>query len=229
MSLNKTRTRKSSSKASTKQLEELLSFDRETLDAPRTVPVELLIGTDEVGRGCLAGPVVAAAVILPEIDPSSPLGLQLVKLNDSKKIDPVVRTELALILRGICKFAIGEANVKEIDEINILQASLLAMRRAVHQLNVVSPAVVLVDGNKQISSLGNFQQLTVVGGDGRSAAIAAASIIAKVHRDAFMTGLSRQFPHYKWDSNKGYQSPDHWQAINEHGICQWHRRTFVKI
>jgi len=208
------------------QLEQLLLFDKEALLVPRKSPVELLVGTDEVGRGCLAGPVVACAVILPEIDPRSELGWQLARLNDSKQVHPLVRAELAEVLRGICRFGIGEASVEEIDEINILQASLLAMRRAIRKLNVEAPAVVLVDGNKKIKSR-KFQQMTVIDGDTKSASIAAASIIAKVHRDRFMTKLARKFPHYKWESNKGYRSRDHWDALNEHGMCKWHRRTFV--
>jgi ribonuclease HII len=208
------------------QLEKLLLFDKDALRAPRKNPVELVVGTDEVGRGCLAGPVVACAVILPEIDPRSDLGWQLARLNDSKQVHPLVRAELSEVLRGICRFGIGEASVEEIDEINILQASLLAMRRAIRRLNVEAPAVVLVDGNKKIHSR-KFEQMTVIDGDTKSASIAAASIIAKVHRDTFMAKLAKKFPHYRWDSNKGYRSRDHWDALNEHGMCKWHRRTFV--
>lgn len=209
------------------QLERLLSFDREVLAMPHKHPVEIVIGTDEVGRGCLAGPVVAAAVILPEIDHRSELGLKLCRLNDSKQVNPIVRAELAETLRGVCQFAVGQASVAEIDEINILQASLLAMKRAIRRLKVMSPAVILVDGNKKIGKIKNIQQMTVIDGDTKSASIAAASIIAKVHRDTFMVKLAKKFPHYRWDSNKGYRSKDHWNAINEHGMCDWHRRSFV--
>jgi ribonuclease HII len=209
------------------QLERLLAFDREHQSAPRPQPTQVVIGTDEVGRGCLAGPVMAAAVILPEIDPSSELGIKLYRLNDSKKVTPLLRAELAETLRGICKFAVAEASVEEIDEINILQASLLAMKRAIRKLNVSAPAVILVDGNKTIGKIKNIEQVAVIDGDAKSASIAAASIIAKVHRDTFMTKLARKFPHYRWESNKGYSSADHWTAITQHGICHWHRRTFV--
>jgi ribonuclease HII len=212
----------------TELLRELLSFDREVFASPRKKPIEVVIGTDEVGRGCLAGPVVAAAVILPEIDHLSELGWQLARLNDSKQVPATVRAELASVLKGVCQFAVGQASVEEIDEINILQASLLAMRRAVRKLKVTSSAVLLIDGNKQIASIKNMQQMTVIDGDTKSASIAAASIIAKVHRDTFMMKLSCKFPHYRWDSNKGYQSPDHWDALNSHGMCQWHRKTFLE-
>ena len=211
----------------TEQLAQLLHFDRQALAGNWKNKVEVVIGTDEVGRGCLAGPVMACAVVLPEIDPSSELGWQLARLNDSKQVNPNVRAELATILRGVCQFAIGEASVAEIDEINILHASLLAMKRAVRRLKLVAPAVILVDGNKKITSVRNIEQMTVIDGDTKSASIAAASIIAKVHRDAFMTKLARKFPHYAWESNKGYRSRDHWEALNKHGMCEWHRRTFV--
>lgn len=211
----------------TEQLIQLLDFDREVLIRPRKAPVEIVIGTDEVGRGCLAGPVVAAAVILPEIDPKSELAWQLARLNDSKLIKPEVRAELCAVLKQHCQFAVGEASVYEIDQINILQASLLAMRRAIRKLKVEAPAVVLVDGNQKIKSM-RTEQLTVIDGDNKSASIAAASIIAKVHRDTFMTKLAGQFPQYRWDSNKGYRSRDHWHALKELGMTKWHRRTFVE-
>jgi ribonuclease HII len=228
----KEETKEKSSRArkeiTTEQLEQLIQFDHQALTAPRKKTVELVIGTDEVGRGCLAGPVMAAAVIMPRIDPNSELAWQLARLNDSKQVSPEVRRELAETLRAICRYAIGEASVEEIDQINILHASLLAMRRAIRRLKVDAPAVVLVDGNKTIASLRNLQQMTVIDGDTKSASIAAASIIAKVHRDAFMTKLAKKFPQYKWESNKGYRSREHWDAINQHGMCKWHRRSFVE-
>lgn len=210
----------------TENLEKLLGFDRDVIiSTSKKSPVEVLIGTDEVGRGCLAGPVVAAAVILPPIDPKSELAMQIARLNDSKLVPPDHRAKLAAVLRDICQYAIGEATVEEIDEINILNASLLAMRRAVRRLKVEAPALVVIDGNKKIRSK-LYEQLTVIGGDSKSASIAAASIIAKVHRDTFMCKLAKKFPHYLWHSNKGYQSKDHWSAINEHGMTKWHRRSF---
>lgn len=201
----------------------LLEFDRMVhSEHPKT---EILIGTDEVGRGCLAGPVVTAAVVLPPIERGSQLEEDLARLNDSKLVPPDARAELAERLRSVCQFAIGQASVYEIDEINILQASLLAMRRAVRRLKITAPSVILVDGNKKIPSL-RTKQVTVIGGDSKSASIAAASIIAKVHRDEFMINLSKKFPDYLWNSNKGYRSRAHYAALNEHGMTRWHRTSF---
>lgn len=211
----------------TERLVTFLEFDRQLLATPRKVAVQTLAGTDEVGRGCLAGPVVAAAVILPPIDTTSELAWNLARLNDSKQVSPQHRSELAAILRDVCQFGIGEASVEEIDEINIHYASLLAMRRAVRRLKASTPCVLAVDGNKRISSL-RMEQITIVDGDTKSASIAAASIIAKVHRDAFMTQLARKFPGYNWESNKGYRSRDHWKAIDELGMTRWHRKSFVE-
>ena len=218
---------KKTRQVTTERLVTFLEFDRELLAVPRKVAVKTLAGTDEVGRGCLAGPVVAAAVILPPIDPLSELAWSLARLNDSKQVLPDHRTELATVLRGICTYAIAEASVEEIDTLNIHHASLLAMRRAVRRLKASAPCVLAVDGNKRITSL-RMEQVTIVDGDTKSASIAAASIIAKVYRDAFMTKLARKFPGYNWQSNKGYRSRDHWQAIDELGMTRWHRKTFVE-
>lgn len=207
-------------------LARLLEFDRELLRAPRRRPLELLVGTDEVGRGCLAGPVVAAAVILPPFEIDSELGRQLIYLNDSKQVHEQRRIALATTLQQVCHYAIAEATVAEVDELNILGASLLAMRRAVRRLKLSTPFLLAVDGNRKVGMRG--PQITVIDGDTKSASIAAASIIAKVYRDALMKKLSRRFPLYNWDSNKGYRSRDHWKAINECGITKWHRRTFVE-
>jgi ribonuclease HII len=212
---------------SRERLQRLLAFDREVLiGGSLKKPAEFIIGTDEVGRGCLAGPVVACAVMLPCIHPESDLFADLVRLNDSKQVPPDVREKLAATLRGHCQFAIAEASVEEIDEINILHASLLAMKRAVRKLKVTGQAVILIDGNKTISSIKNIEQITVIDGDNKSASIAAASIIAKVHRDAFMRKLAKKFPVYKWDSNKGYRSPEHYAALNQFGMTDWHRKSF---
>jgi ribonuclease HII len=221
------------------RLERLLLFDRLIL-AERTPErmaevappdrkrraAQLIIGVDEVGRGCLAGPVVACAVILPTVLKETELFQDLVKLNDSKLVPPEVREKLAERLRGICQFAVAEASVEEIDEINILQASLLAMKRAARRLKYEQEAVILIDGNKTIPSIKNMEQVFVIDGDTKSASIAAASIIAKVHRDAFMRKLAKKFPEYKWESNKGYKSPAHYAALNEHGMTIWHRKSF---
>lgn len=204
-------------------LRSMLEFDRMILsEHPRPT---IIIGTDEVGRGCLAGPVVACAVVLPPIERESQLEQDLARLNDSKLVPPEVRAVLAERLRGICQFAVAEASVEEIDEINILQASLLAMRRAVKRLKVDAPPVILIDGNKKIPSL-RSKQITVIGGDSKSASIAAASIIAKVHRDTFMVKLHKKFPQYVWNSNKGYRSRAHYEALNTYGMTKWHRQSF---
>jgi ribonuclease HII len=212
---------------SQERLYRLLSFDRDLLMAPRKRAVEVLVGTDEVGRGCLAGPVVAAAVIMPAIDADSDLALQLARLNDSKQVNPKARAELSHVLTSTCRFAIAEASAAEVDELNVLYASLLAMRRAYRKLNVNAPALIAVDGNKKITSL-RTEQVTIVDGDTFSASVAAASIIAKVYRDELMTRLSRKHPEYCWESNKGYRSRQHWTAIHEHGMTRWHRRRFVE-
>jgi ribonuclease HII len=190
----------------------------------------LVIGVDEVGRGCLAGPVVAAAVLLPWFDRNSELAESLAALDDSKKLPVATREELSRIIRGCASFAIAEASPEEIDEINILHASLLAMKRAVTQL--VSQAMldlkeclILVDGKWKMADI-ECNQLPVIKGDSHSAAIAAASVIAKVHRDALMCELADAFPQYHWLSNKGYPSELHRRAIQEHGMTVWHRRSF---
>jgi ribonuclease HII len=205
------------------QLRARLEFDRMVLSEHKKC--QIIVGTDEVGRGCLAGPVVAAAVILPEIPRGSELEEELCRLNDSKLVPPDVRAQLSAKLRSVCQYAIAEATVEEIDEINILHASLLAMRRAVRRLKTEAPPVVLIDGNKKMAST-KYKQVTVIGGDSKSASIAAASIIAKVHRDEFMIKLSKKFPQYLWNSNKGYRSRAHYQALNELGMTKWHRKSF---
>lgn len=190
----------------------------------------LVIGVDEVGRGCLAGPVVAAAVLLPWFDKNSHLAERLSSLDDSKKLPAATREELSKTIRGCASFAIAEASPEEIDDINILHASLLAMKRAVTQL--VSQAMldlkkclILIDGNKRMADI-ECNQLPVIQGDSHSASIAAASIVAKVHRDALMCRLADEFPQYNWVSNKGYGSAVHRLAIQEHGMTVWHRRSF---
>ncbi|MBC7998180.1 MAG: ribonuclease HII [Leptolyngbya sp.] len=192
----------------------------------------VLIGTDEVGRGCLAGPVVAAAVILPPIKNGSKLAKALVELNDSKQLTSEKRESLAEIIHANASCAIAESSVEEIENINILRASLLAMLRAITELRTgykseLVEYIVAVDGNRKIHDL-DIQQITVIEGDAHSASIAAASVIAKVYRDRLMKELAPQFPHYLWESNKGYASKKHRDAITEHGITEWHRRTFLR-
>lgn len=175
-------------------------------------------GCDEAGRGCLAGPVVAAAVIL---DWKNPID----GLKDSKKL--TIR-QREILFEQICKkaaaWSIAEVSVEEIDRINILNASILAMQRAVKNLSL-SPGLLLIDGNK-------FPQWEVphrcfVKGDARFQSIAAASILAKVHRDRLMANLHHQFPVYQWLKNKGYPTKAHIEAIRKSGISQHHRRKFV--
>lgn len=175
-------------------------------------------GCDEVGRGCLAGPVVAAAVILPS-DYQNPW------INDSKKLSRRNREELiAEIKEKALSWAISQASVEEIDRINILNASFLAMKRAVLQLSV-EPQHLLIDGNLWKSDL-TIPYTCVVKGDGKFTAIAAASILAKVHRDELMEKLAREFPQYSWDRNAGYPTKVHREGIEKFGITSWHRKSF---
>lgn len=187
----------------------------------------VIVGVDEVGRGCLAGPVVAAAVILPAIDLSSELARELDGLDDSKKLSPTVRETMSTLLRASSRFAIGEATVKEIDKINILQATFLAMRRALKELAPPEKSLILVDGNKHIPKC-NLHQSAIVNGDAQSAAVAAASVIAKVYRDQMMRKLSQKYPPYRWESNKGYGSQEHRDAIAEYGLTKLHRKKFCE-
>jgi ribonuclease HII len=214
-------------------LSKLLAFDRKHRFSGRSrKPQCHLIGTDEVGRGCLAGPVVAAAVILPELLASSPLAVSLSELNDSKKLNPIQRERMSGVLQDVCIWAVGEASPQEINQINILQASLLAMRRAVEKLSLLAdltalPILVLIDGNKKVPNLEHIQQ-TVIDGDAKSASVAAASIIAKVYRDGLMKQLAEQFPAFDWHQNKGYGSRTHRQALKDHGMTEWHRHLFCQ-
>lgn len=224
-------------------LKDLLSFDRKMLSGKTAEARQLLlfdkprakyiIGVDEVGRGCLAGPVVAAAAMFDNLSGRGKEGLD--RLNDSKTLSEATRIELASALKSHCRFFIAEASVQEIDSINILQASLLAMKRAITGL-LDDPTLasaeyggadflVLVDGNKKIKNLG-LEQVTVIKGDGRSASIAAASVLAKVYRDQLMDKLAEQYPDYGWQSNKGYPSALHREGIKHGGISPWHRLSF---
>ncbi len=218
------------------KLRQLLKFDREIimgggqLDLFSQTNFEHIIGVDEVGRGCLAGPVVACAVMLPNPLEDRALMRELKQLNDSKMLAEPVRNALSATIREKAMWAIGEATPEEIDTINILWASLLAMRRAVSILTKKQSlkrgnCLVLVDGNRPIKSL-TFRQLPVIKGDSTSASIAAASVVAKVHRDALMRSFSEQYPGYGWESNKGYPSRVHRDAIVEFGMTPLHRRSF---
>lgn len=175
-------------------------------------------GTDEAGRGCLAGPVTAAAVILPE-DFSNEL------LNDSKQLSEKDRYKLRPIIeKEAIAFAVAHVDPQKIDEINILKASILAMHRSLEQLGT-RPEHILVDGNRFIPF--NFiPHTTVVKGDAKFLSIAAASVLAKTYRDDFMLELHNKFPQYDWNNNMGYPTPKHKKAIAEHGLTAHHRLTF---
>ncbi len=175
-------------------------------------------GCDEAGRGCLAGPVCAAAVILPD-------GYTHPLINDSKKLTERQRELLRPVIeRDAVAWAVAWASNEEIDSINILNASILAMHRALDALGV-TPGQIVVDGNR-FKPYRDIPYQTVVKGDGKLGNIAAASILAKTHRDELMRSLAVQYPQYNWDVNKGYPTKDHRAAIAEHGLSPLHRVTF---
>lgn len=175
-------------------------------------------GCDEAGRGCLAGPVYAAAVVLPD-DFYHPL------LNDSKKLSEAQRATLRPIIeREAVAWAVCSADVAEIDELNILRASFGAMHRAIGTLQV-RPELLLIDGHIFPAYMGISYQC-IVKGDGKYASIAAASILAKTHRDEYMLQLHQQYPQYGWDSNKGYGTPAHMRLLRQHGLAPHHRLSF---
>ena len=180
----------------------------------------LVAGVDEAGRGPLAGPVVAAAVILDELKP-------IAGLNDSKKLTEKRREKLyeEILAKALC-CSIAEASVQEIDSLNILQATLLAMRRAVEGLRL-KPVKVLVDGNRL--PVLDVRAEAIVQGDALVPAISAASILAKVHRDRLCAQLHVQYPHYGFDRHKGYGTAEHLQALAEHGPSPWHRTSFAPV
>lgn len=175
-------------------------------------------GCDEAGRGCLAGPVFAAAVILPK-------DFECEELNDSKQLNEKARYKLRpLIEEKAIAWAVGIVDHKEIDQINILNASFLAMQRAVASLKV-RPQHLLIDGNR-FKKYEDIPHTCIVKGDGKLMPIAAASVLAKTYRDDFMLGLHRQYPCYDWDKNKGYPTKKHRDAIKENGISEYHRLSF---
>ncbi len=180
----------------------------------------LVAGVDEAGRGPLAGPVVAAAVILDDCN-------RIEGLADSKALTPLRRERLFDQIRArALAFSIAQAEVEEIDALNILRATLLAMRRAVDGLRL-PPALVLVDGNRL--PVLRMQAEAVVGGDATVSAISAASILAKVHRDRLCRELHGSHPQYGFDAHKGYATPEHLRALREHGACAAHRRSFEPV
>ena len=184
-----------------------------------SLDLRLICGVDEAGRGPLAGPVCAAAVILPE-------HLQIPGLNDSKKLTDKKRRELfPIIQEQAIAYGIGLASESEIDETNILQATFLAMRRALEQLTV-RPEIALIDGNRETDF--GLPVKTVVKGDSLSANIAAASVLAKVTRDNIMVEMARQYPEYGFEIHKGYGTKAHYEALRTYGPCSIHRKTFLK-
>ena len=175
-------------------------------------------GCDEAGRGCLAGSVYAAAVIFPE-------DYENAALNDSKQLSARRREQLRdIIIRDATAWAVGIVTPDEIDHINILNASILAMHRALDQLTV-RPEAIIVDGNR-FKPYQSLPYTTIVKGDGKYLSIAAASILAKTFRDDYMGELAQEYPQYDWLSNKGYPTPKHRDAIRQYGITPYHRKTF---
>ena len=175
-------------------------------------------GCDEAGRGCLAGSVYAAAVILPP-DYANPL------LNDSKQLSEKARYQLReQIEHDAVAWALGVVTAEEIDKMNILRASIMAMHRALDQLKV-RPQELIIDGNK-FYPYGNLPYTTIVKGDGKYLSIAAASILAKTYRDDYMRQIHQEYPFYGWDHNAGYPTKEHRQGIAEHGISPYHRKTY---
>ena len=175
-------------------------------------------GCDEAGRGCLAGPVFAAAVILPA-------GFRHPLLNDSKQLTEEERYKLRpYIEKKALAWAVAMVDHEEIDRINILKASFKAMHLAVDQLTI-RPGLLLIDGNRFTPYFGILHQC-IVEGDAKFASIAAASVLAKTYRDDFMQGLHNEYPQYRWNDNKGYATPTHRTMIREHGVSPYHRKTF---
>jgi ribonuclease HII len=175
-------------------------------------------GCDEVGRGCIAGPVFAAAVILP-------YNYQNEEINDSKQLSAAKRNQMRTIIeRDALAWAVGQVSEKEIDKINILQASFLAMTRAVQQLTL-KPQLLLIDGNRFVNRT-DIPYKTVVKGDATYLSIAAASILAKCYRDELMERLHEEYPMYGWKDNKGYPTPYHQDAVLKYGNSPYHRRSF---
>jgi ribonuclease HII len=183
--------------------------------------IEQEVGLDEAGRGCLAGPVVAAAVVLPK-DFAHPL------LDDSKKLNEKNRELLRPIIeQNAISWAVAVVDQTKIDEINILNASFLAMHQALDQLKQV-PGLLLIDGNR-FKKYKDKKHECIVKGDGKILSIAAASILAKTYRDDYMNNINNEFPYYKWSKNKGYPTKEHRMAIRVHGPCKYHRMSFTLL
>ena len=179
----------------------------------------IIAGVDEVGRGCLAGPVVSAAVVLKK-------SINLNLLKDSKKISFNKRKEISEHIKKNSYYALGIASVEEILNLNILQASLLSMKRAIEKLEI-KPGLTLIDGNFAPKGLKNYK--TIINGDEKIKVISAASIIAKVYRDRFMIRLSKKFSNYAWDRNFGYGTKAHFEGLKKYGVTSHHRKGFKPI
>lgn len=220
------------------KLAQLVAFDGQLLadiNVEQTKPIVSILGVDEVGRGSLIGPVVAAALVFPpgwghEADDA------LVDLDDSKAshLTHEKRVRLAKVLKSSAYWGIGEATQYEVETLNVSRASLLAGHRAIMQLATQFPAcnlaqhLVVVDGRQTIPGL-ELTQRAVVKADGRSAAVAGASIIAKAHRDTLVFELAKRYPGYQWESNVGYPTPSHQQAIADLGVTPLHRKTYKVV
>ena len=179
----------------------------------------IIAGVDEAGRGSLAGPVCAAAVILPR-------GLEIPGLNDSKKLTAKKRDALYdVIVRSAVSYGIAFASEKEIDDVNILNATYLAMNRAIEKL-AAAPDISIIDGNRSQGI--NYKNITVVGGDGKSASVAAASVLAKVTRDRLMDEMDARYPQYQFSKHKGYPTKLHYEMLRQYGPSPIHRMTFLK-
>ena len=175
-------------------------------------------GCDEAGRGCIAGPVVAAAVILPR-------GMDFPEFDDSKKLTEKQRNRLRIkVLENAAAYGVGIVSAEEIDEINILNASFLAMHRAIDQLKI-RPELLLIDGNR-FNKYHDIKHQCIVGGDAKYQSIAAASILAKTTRDHIMEEIDNQYPNYNWKQNTGYPTIEHKNAVAEFGMSPFHRKTF---
>ena len=181
---------------------------------------KIIAGVDEVGRGSLIGPVYAAAVIFKN-------KIKKKELKDSKKLSKKNREKLNIYIKKNSTWAIGSASLKEVEKINILNASLLAMKRAIKKLKK-KPTLVLVDGNK-IPEIKNYKLKSIIKGDQKISEISAASIIAKVSRDNLITSLSKKFKKYGWSKNAGYGTKDHMVAIKKYGVTKLHRKSFKPI
>jgi ribonuclease HII len=189
---------------------------------PYLHPELIEAGCDEAGRGCLAGPVFAACVILPK-------NFSNALLNDSKKLNEKQRNQLRVIIEQETQWAVASCNAEEIDQINILNASILAMHKAIKKVSQqVVPEYLLIDGNR-FKPFKQIPHQTVIKGDGKYMCIAAASILAKTHRDEYMLKISKKHPAYQWQQNKGYPTAIHREMIKTFGHTPFHRKTFMPV